>query len=83
MAFKYLGSSAGCTRIQEMPLALQYICKMVGFYVSNCDRTGDEVNPIFQYVKSYRISGVQESEGILRQKKRRWILRRFFLIATS
>ena len=70
MNFKYLGSSLGCMRIQDMPLTLQYVFKMVSFSGSKHAITGDEVNTILEPVKSCRIPGVQASDGILRRQKR-------------
>ena len=54
MDFKYLGSSTGLMINQDMPLSLQYVFKMVSFFISNSDRIGDEVNPILEYMNSCR-----------------------------
>ena len=83
MDFKYLGSSVGCMRIQDMPLTIQSIFKMVGFSGSKRARTWDAVNPILGYVKSCIISGFQASGDILCQKKWCWGSRMGLFLANN
>ena len=66
-----------------MPLALRPVFNMGGFSGLKRAITGDEFNPILEFVKSCRRSGFQTSGRILCQKKVCWISRRVFVIATS
>ena len=66
-----------------MPIALHSIFNIVGVYGPERGRTGDDVNTIFKYIKSFRRSGFQVSGGILHLKKRYWRLHKAFVLETS
>ena len=69
--------------MQDMPLELQSIFRMVILSGSKHYRTVYEINPILESVKSCIRSVVQASGGILLRKKIIWSSHRGFIISTS